>query len=83
MTTSFTCNRRILELAKNDDHFVLVYPNTPAGRMAARRAVRNWLIDCELAFDRNDAAMLWQAIGASCFHARFGRCSKRGMGWGR
>jgi hypothetical protein len=27
--------------------------------------------------------MLWQAIGASCFHARFGRCSKRGMGWGR
>ena len=48
MMISFTYDRQVLEIAKNDDHFLLVYPNTPAGRTAAKGAVREWLLNCEL-----------------------------------
>ena len=37
MMISFTYDRQVLEFAKNDDQFLLVYPNTPAGRTAAKR----------------------------------------------
>ena len=33
MITNFTFNRQVLELAKNDDHFMLVYPNTRTGAL--------------------------------------------------
>ena len=41
MMTNSTSDRQALELAKNDDHFVLVYPDTTAGRRAAKGAVRD------------------------------------------
>ena len=80
---SFTYDRQILEFAKNDDHFMLVYPNNPAGRTAAKSAVREWLPNCELDFNRDDAQMLCKTIdvGRSCLP--FNRCAKGGVQWGR
>ena len=83
MIISFTYDRQVLNLAKNNDHFVLIYPNTPAGRAAAKGAVREWLLNCELAFDRDDAQMLCKAIDAGRFHSPFNRCSEGGVRWGR
>ncbi len=76
MLNRFTRDRQIREVVKNNDHFVLVYPNTPAGRTAAKGAVRDWLMNCELDFNRRDAEMLWKAIDASRVQATFDRFSK-------
>ena len=69
MMTGFTYDRPSLALAKTDDHFVLVYSNTPAGRTAARRAVRGWLADGELDFDSHDAEVFWKAIDMNRLYA--------------
>ena len=82
MITNFTFNRQVLELAKNDDHFMLVYPNTRTGRTAARRAVRDWLVDGELDFDRCDAGIFWKAIDVSRLYATSDRFSERDGRWG-
>lgn len=83
MVISFTCDRQVLELTKNEDHFVLIYPKTPTGRVAAKGAVRNWFLDCELDFDRIDAAMFREAIDASRLHATFAHSYERNVRWGR
>ncbi len=83
MMISFSYDRQVLELAKNDDHFLLVYPNTPAGRTAAKGAVREWLLNCELDFNRDDAQMLCKAIDVGRFRPPFNRCSEGGVQWGR
>ena len=51
-------DRQVLELVKNKEHFLVVYPNTPAGRLATKGAVRDWLVGRELDFDSHDADML-------------------------
>ena len=79
MMLSFTYGRQVLEFVKDKDHFVIVYPNTPAGRMAAKRALRGWLVNCELDFDGYDAKVLRKAIEMSRFRATFGRFSERDM----
>ena len=83
MMISFTYDQQVLEFAKNDDHFLLVYPNTPAGRTAAKGAVREWLLNCELDFNRDNAQMLCKAIDVSRFRPPFNRCSEGGVQWGR
>jgi len=83
MMISFTYDRQVLEFAKNDDHFLLVYPNTPAGHTAAKGAVREWLLNCELDFDRDDAQMLYKAIDVRRFRLPFNRRSEGGVRWGR
>ena len=74
----FTGNALAVEAVKGNDHFLLVYPNTPAGRLAAKQAVRVWLLDCELDFDRRDAEQFWRAIDVRRFGGRLGRCGERG-----
>ncbi len=64
-------NAFVVEAVKGNDHFLLVYPETPAGRLAAKQAVRTWLLDCELDFNRQDAVRFWRAIDASRYSARF------------
>ncbi len=83
MMISFTYDRQVVEFAKNDDHFLLVYPNTPAGRTAAKGAVREWLLNCELDFDRDDAQTLRKAIDVGRFRLPLNRCSEGGVRWGR
>jgi hypothetical protein len=78
-----TRNALVVETVKGDDHFVLVYPNTTAGRSAAHEAVRTWLLDCELDFNRQDAESFWRAIDARRFHAGFERRVEGGMQWNR
>jgi hypothetical protein len=83
MMISFSYDRQVLELAKNDDHFLLVYPNTFAGRTAAKGAVREWLLNCELDFNRDDAQMLRKAIDVGRFRPPLNRCSEGGVQCGR
>ncbi len=66
-------NTLVVEAVKGNDHFLLVYPNTPAGLLAAKQAVRVWLLDCELDFNRRDAEQLWRAIDACRFSGRLDR----------
>ena len=79
MMVYFTYDRHVVEFVKNDHHFVLVYPDIPAGRMGAKGAVRDWLLDCELDFDRLDADMLLMAIDASRFQPAANRFSETDM----
>jgi len=83
MTHSFTYNRQVLEFVKNNEHFRLVYARTPAGRTAARAAVRKWLIDCELDFNRLDAESLWKAIDVSLVHIPTDGVRETNLRWAR
>ena len=38
MVTSFTCDRQVLELTKNEDHFMLIYPKTPNRSRGSKRS---------------------------------------------
>ena len=80
---NFVNDRQVLEFVKNKEHFVLVYPNTPAGRTAAKGALRDWLVDCELDFDGRDAEMFKKAIDVSRMHTTLDRSSERRLRWGR
>ena len=51
-----------LEAIKCREHYLLIYPNTPNGRMEAKKSVRMWFTDCELDFDRQDADQVLGAI---------------------
>ena len=66
-------NTLVLEAVKDNEHFLLVYPNTPAGRLEAKRAVQTWLLNCELDFNRQDAEQFWRAIDTRRLSARFDR----------
>ena len=79
MMISFAYGRLVVEFVKRSNHFVLIYPNTPTGRMAAKGAVRDWLLDYELDFDRNDAEMFRKAIDMNRFHVMLDRSSKRDL----
>jgi hypothetical protein len=83
MMISFAHDRQVVEFVKNNDRFVLVYPNTPVGRVAAKEAVRDWLLNCDLDFNRHDAEMLWRAVDAIRFHATYGPLSQRDVEWRR
>lgn len=83
MLLSKANDRQVLEFVKNEEHFVLVYPRTPTGRIAAKAAVRNWLIDCDLEFNRLDAEALWKAIDASCFRTASDCFRGRDLRWPR
>jgi hypothetical protein len=74
-----THNALVVGTAKGNDHFLLVYPNTPAGRTAATQAVRVWLLDCELDFNRQDAEQLWRAIEARRFGGGLDHRDDRGV----
>jgi hypothetical protein len=74
-------NAFVVEAVKGDEHFLLVYPETPAGRLAAKQAVRVWLLDCELDFNRRDAEQVWRAIDASRFDVRFDLRDGEGVQW--
>ena len=78
MGFNLTRNALEVEAVKGNDHFLLVYPNSPAGRLAAKEAVRVWLLDCELDFNRQDAERLWRAIDARRFGGRFDRRDRGG-----
>ena len=77
MGLNFTRNALVVEGVKGNDHFLLVYPNTPTGLLAAKQAVRVWLLDCELDFNRRDAEQLWRAIDARGLGGRFDRRDQR------
>jgi hypothetical protein len=77
MGFNLTRDALVVEAAKGNDNFLLVYPDTPAGRLAAKQAVRVWLLDCELDFNRQDAERLWRAIDARRFGGRFDRRDQR------
>ncbi|MGO8751176.1 MAG: hypothetical protein ACLQNE_34960 [Thermoguttaceae bacterium] len=81
MGFNLTRNALEVEAVKGNDHFLLVYPNSPAGRLAAKEAVRVWLLDCELDFNRQDAERLWRAIDARRFGGRFDRRDRGGAQW--
>ena len=83
MIINFTYDRQVIEFLKNTEHFVLVYPNTVTGRMAAKRAVLDWLLDCELNFDHHDAEAFRKVIDANRFHLTFNRLSERNVAWDR
>jgi hypothetical protein len=72
-------NAVVVGAVQGNDHFLLVYPNTPAGYLAAKQAVRVWLLDCELDFNRQDAEQFWRAIDARRFRGRLGRRDERGV----
>ena len=78
MRTTSARDRRVLELVKNREHFLVVYPESPAGRLAAKGAVRDWLTGRELDFDRHDADLFWKAIDGGRFQAVFDRYSRNG-----
>jgi hypothetical protein len=78
-----TQNALVIEAVKGQHHFRLVYPNTPAGRLAAKQAVRDWLLDCELDFNREDAEQLWREVGARRFGGRFDRRGEGSIQWTR
>ena len=73
MGVNLTLNAFVVEAVKGNDHFLLVYHNTPAGRLAAKQAVRAWLLNRELDLSRQDAEKFCRAIDASRFGGRFGR----------
>jgi len=83
MMMSLSQNRQVLELVKNDDHFVLVYPNTQVGRAAAKGAMWKWLMDCELDFNRSDAELFKKAIDANRLQLTLNHQSARALRWGR
>ena len=72
-------NALVVETRKGNDHFLLVYPDTPAGRLAAKQAVRVWLLDCELDFNRRDAEHVWRAIDARRLGGRLDRREEGGV----
>lgn len=67
-------NRVVLEAVKGKEHFRLIYLNTPVGRREAKLAVREWLLNCEIDFDRQDAERFWKAIDGGQF---CGTCDPR------
>ncbi|MGA2258053.1 MAG: hypothetical protein ABSG53_25595 [Thermoguttaceae bacterium] len=81
MGFNLTRNALVVEAVKGTDHFLVVYPNTPAGRLAAKQAVRVWLLDLELDFNRPDAEQLWRAIDLRRFVERFGHRDEGGVQW--
>ncbi len=81
MGYNLTGNSLVVEAVKGNDHFLLVYPNTPAGRLAAKQAVRVWLLDLELDFNRQDAEQLWKAIVLRRFGGRFDRQIEECVPW--
>jgi hypothetical protein len=81
MAVNLASDAPILEAVKGNDHFLLIYPSTPAGRLAAKQAVRTWLLDLELDFNRQDAERLWGAIDARRFSGRFDRRAEGGVQW--
>lgn len=81
MSFNLTHNALAVEAVKGNDHFLLIYPKTPAGRMAAKQAVRIWLLDCELDFNRQDAEQLWTEIDARRVGGRFDRRDEGGVQW--
>ncbi len=83
MIHNSTHDRQALELTKDGEHFVLVYPNTVAGRIQAREAVRDWLINHELNFDGNDARRFMRAIETNRFRLTIDPLSARRLQWGR
>lgn len=60
-------NSTLLEAIKDREEYLLIYPNTPNGRLEAKKAVQVWLIDCEVDFNRQDAEQLWRAIDRGRF----------------
>lgn len=76
-----TRNALVVETVKGNDHFRLVFPDTHAGRLAAKQAVRTWLLDCELDFNRQDAEQLWRAIDGRRFGGRFDRRDEGRVPW--
>ncbi len=81
MDLNRTLNPLLVETVKGDDHFLIRGRNTPAGRLAAKRAVRVWLLDCELDFNRRDAEQLWGAIDACRFSGRPDAVAQGGVQW--
>ena len=82
MSFNLARNALAVEAAKGGDHFVLIYPDTPAGRLAAKQGVRTWLLDCELDFNRQDAEQLWGAIDAHRIGGRLNRRLDASVPWG-
>jgi len=72
-------NVLVVEAVKGENHFVVRYHNTPAGSRAAKQAVRAWLLDLDLDFNRRDAERVWSAIDACWFSARFDRRAEGGV----
>ncbi len=60
-------NSTLLEAIKDREEYLLIYPNTPNGRLKAKKAVGAWLIDCEVDFNRHDAEQVWGAIDRGRF----------------
>jgi hypothetical protein len=81
MNTNHALNALALEAVKGKDHFLLVYPNTPTGRFEAKQAVRTWLLDCELDFNRQDTEQFWKAIDARRFGGRLYCRAEGGTPW--
>ena len=79
MGSELAGNRLVAETVKGSEHFLVFYPDTRAGRLAAKQAVLDWLLDLELDFNRQDADQLWGAIDASRFSGRFERRCSSGM----
>ena len=74
-------NSLAVEAVKGNDHYLVFYPDTPAGRLAAKQAVRAWLLDLELDFNRQDAEQLWRTIDSRRFSRRFDCRAERGVPW--
>jgi len=83
MNANHTLNALALEAVNGKDHFLLVYPNTPTGRLEAKRAVRTWLLDCELDFNHEDAERFWKAIDARRLGGWLDCRAERGSPWDR
>ncbi len=81
MGVNLTQNALALEAVKDNDHFLLIYPNTPAGRLEAKQAVRDWVLDLELDFNRRDAEQLWRAIDRSRFNVGLDNGDQRNARW--
>ena len=79
MSIRLTRNALVVEVVKGKDHFLLVCPDTTAGRLAAKQAVRTWLLDCELDFNRQDAEQFWGALNARRFNSRLDCPAERGV----
>jgi len=73
-----TCKALVVDAVKGDNHFVIRYHNTPAGCRLAKQAVRAWLLDLELDFNRRDAERVWRAIDAWWFSGRFAHRDEKG-----
>lgn len=81
MNIRLTREAILLETVKNKDHFALVYPRTPLGRLAAKQAVRSWLLDCELDFNGQDAVQFCKAIDGQWLSGRCDRPTEGGARW--